>query len=144
MRSSLFAPYFIVGTTVSQPPIFSSKRYMLSNEYKAICVKWSSCMTRGQTVRTVKSVRYIKKELHLQYWEFTEINTVKHTNQRGALHFYVLPESCLCLMHSERLHATEHKPLFRATPSTRKIKWISQEISQAKAWPQVNKANQWL
>lgn len=50
-------------------------------------------MTRGQTVRTVKSVRYIKKELHLQYWDFTEINTVKYTNQRGGLHFYVLPES---------------------------------------------------
>lgn len=50
----------------------------------------------------------------------------------------------LCLMHSERLHATEHKPLFRATPSTKKKKRISQEIAQAKAWPQVNKANQWL
>lgn len=43
-------------------------------------------MTRGQTVRTVKSVRYIKKELQLQYWDFTEINTVKHT-QIGEEHY---------------------------------------------------------
>lgn len=68
-RTCLFLFYCGI-ITFCQPPTFVPIGYIIRNAYKAICVKWSRCMTRGKT----------KKR---EYLHFFPPNTVEQKSGKG-------------------------------------------------------------
>lgn len=81
MRSSLFTLVLWKHNSLSTN-VFS-QRHIFRNAYKAICVKQSSCMTRGQIVGRECLCVFVRNKLHLKNWDvLIRVNTVKHTNQR--------------------------------------------------------------
>ena len=119
------------------------ERYILRNAYKAICVKWSSCMTRGQTVRRVCLYDCSKRIYILQYRDiWLKINTVKHKLERSCC---VWPEACWSVRRcSVRLHAT-WKWKEKKIDINQHIKVsLAQRSFQPEVSRQLHKASQWF